>query len=175
MAEEILSRLKGLNTEKLIEVVKNYRQFKFDEKIRNYAISLLAERGISWEQLEQTGTFLNQNYDYELNVYRAFRRNSTIAFIAYLVFMASTLLFSFLTIQSVAPGPIHPALKITAVVLYLVYLIKSFINQSQFYRAIGEDYGANGIIVYFLFGMPLYLFMYFFFRDQMREKLKEIQ
>ena len=175
MAEEIITRLKGLDTDKLIEVVKNYRQFSFDEKIRNCAISLLAERGISREQLEQTGSFLNQNYDYELNVYRSFMRNSTIAFIAYILILVSTLLFSFLMIQSIAPGSFHPALKITAIVLYLVYLIKSFINQNQFYRAIGEDYGTNGIIIYFLLGMPLYLFMYFFFRDQMREKLKEIQ
>jgi hypothetical protein len=175
MTADIIDRLKRLDTDKLIEVVKNYQQYGYDDIMRSEAISILAERGISKEQLEQTGNFVNQAYDYELNVYHAFRRNSTIAFIAYLLILATTLLFSFLLIKSIAPGPVHPALKITAIVVYIIFLLKSFINQSQFYRAIGEDYGKTGVLVYLLLGMPLYIFMYFFFRDQMKEKLKELQ
>jgi hypothetical protein len=58
---------------------------------------------------------------------------------------------------------------------YFVFLIKSFLNQSKFYKAIGKDYGVDGALIYGVAGMPLYFFMYFFFKNQMKDKLKEIQ
>ena len=42
-----IERLKKLDTDKLIDVVKNYRQYGYEENLRNSAISLLEERGIT--------------------------------------------------------------------------------------------------------------------------------
>jgi hypothetical protein len=74
-------RLKKLDTDKLMDVVKNYRQYGYDEGFRNSAISILADRGISQEQLELTGNFVNRNYDFANEIYKSFSKNSKIAFI----------------------------------------------------------------------------------------------
>ena len=60
-------------------------------------------------------------------------------------------------------------------VLYFVFLIRSFINQSQFYKVIGQNYGADGTLLYLFLGMPFYIFMYFYFKSQMQEKMKGIE
>jgi hypothetical protein len=48
-------------------------------------------------------------------------------------------------------------------------------NQNQFYKAINKDYGTEGALLYLFLGMPFYIFMYFYFRNQMKEKMKEIK
>lgn len=48
-------------------------------------------------------------------------------------------------------------------------------NQNQFYKTIGQDYGTEGVMLYLLFGMPFYMFMFFYFRNQMKDKMKEIK
>ena len=60
--KEYRRKLLNLNDKKLIDVVKNYRQYGYDEELRNTAIELLKERGITKKQLEFTGDFENRTY-----------------------------------------------------------------------------------------------------------------
>ena len=86
-------RLKKLDTDKLVDVVKNYRQYGYDENLRILAISILQERGITKEQLELTGNFKNASYDFADDLYKSFRKNSMIAFVLYGVEILTTILF----------------------------------------------------------------------------------
>ena len=44
--------LKRFDNDKLIDVVKNYKRYGYDDEIRDYAINLLKERGWSVEDFE---------------------------------------------------------------------------------------------------------------------------
>ncbi|GAA4301297.1 hypothetical protein [Aestuariibaculum suncheonense] len=169
------NRLQNLTTEKLIDVVKNYRQYGYDEELRNSAISLLEHRGISREELKLTGNFQNKTYDFAHNLYTSFRRNSKIAFVLYIVILLNNILIPVLSHNSEILSDLMLIANFAIVIGYFVFLIKSFFNQNQFYKSINQDYGTEGALMYFLLGMPFYFIMFFYFRNQMKEKMKEIK
>jgi hypothetical protein len=67
-----IDRLKNLDSDKLIDVVKNYRQYGYEEDLRTEAITILEERGISKEQLQLTGNFENKKYDNAEDLYKQY-------------------------------------------------------------------------------------------------------
>ncbi|SNR60289.1 hypothetical protein SAMN06265371_106186 [Lutibacter agarilyticus] len=71
-----IERLKSFDSEKLIDIVKNYRQYGYDENLRNDTLEILKKRGIDKEQLILTGNYKNQNYDSAKDIYESFNRNS---------------------------------------------------------------------------------------------------
>jgi hypothetical protein len=77
--------------------------------------------------------------------------------------------------ESVALATTFLIASFLAFILYIVFLIISFMNQNQFYKAIGHDYGTEGALLYLFLGMPFYMFMYFYFRNQMKDKMREIK
>ena len=168
-------RLKNLDNKKLIDVVKNYRQYGYDDKLRALAISILNSRGITKEELKLTGNFENKTYDYANHLYTSFSKNSKIAFILFLVIMLTNILIPVVSFNSESIGIIILFVNLIALFAYLIFLIKSFLNQNRFYKTINEDYGAEGALMYLFLGMPFYIIMYFYFRKQMKEKMREIR
>lgn len=170
-----IERLKKLDTDKLIDVVKNYRQYGYDENFRISAISILENRGIAKEQLELTGNFENRTYDFAGELYKSFNQNSKIAFILYGIVILTSIILPILLTNFETLGLAAVIIKIGAYILYLVFLTKSFLNQNQFYKAVGQDYGTEGALLYLFLGMPFYIFMFFYFRNQLKEKMIEIK
>lgn len=168
-------RLLKLDNEKLIDVVKNYRQYGYDDQLRETAINILADRGISKEQLQITGSFENKTYDYANDLFASFLKNSKIAFVMYLVLFSSRILIQIIPDDSVGLAWTLLIVTILSFILYFVFLIMSIMNQNQFYKAIGQDYGTEGALLYLFLGMPFYMFMYFYFQNQMKDKMKEIR
>ncbi len=143
--------------------------------MRATAISILNERGITKEQLQLTGGFENKTYDYAQELYNSFNRNSKITFILYGIILLTNVLVPIITSNSESLGLFTLAINWISLISYFIFLIKSFINQSQFYKTINQDYGTEGSLLYLFLGMPFYIFMYFYFRNQMNEKMKEIR
>ena len=170
-----IEKLQKLDNEKLIDVVKNYRQYGYEESLREAAISLLEERGISREQLKLTGDFENKTYDSADELYFSFKRNSKIAFILYALFLIFKILIPVVGYNFESWAFTMQLANWVLIITYLIFLIKSFMNQSQFYNAIGREYGAEDIILYFFLGMPFYIFMYFYFGNKMKELMKMIK
>jgi len=168
-------RLLKLDNDKLIDVVKNYRQYGFDDQVRETAINILSDRGITQEQLQITGSFENKTYDYANDIFASFLMNSKIAFVMYLLLFFSRLLIPLLSDDSVGLAWTLLISTILSFILYFVFLTMSFMNQNQFYKAIGQDYGTEGALLYLFLGMPFYMFMYFYFRNQMKDKMKEVR
>jgi hypothetical protein len=168
-------RLLNLDNSKLMDVVKNYRQYGFDDEFREKAISILEERGISIEDLKLTGNFENKTFDYAKLIFQAFRRNSTIAFVMYLILFFTSFAPSFISSDSEGVAIFLLIASISSLIIYVVFLIKSFMSQNQYYKLIGQDYGSEGALLYLFFGMPFYMIMYFFFRNQMKEKMNMIK
>lgn len=171
---DYIKRLQNLDDKKLMDVVKNYRQYGYDEDMRNAAIGILNERGITKKELQLTGNFENKNYDRSLKLYRSFSRNSNIAFIFYILFLIFKIIGVVITLYFRIPDISLFDFSGIFLLGFIIFIFKSFLNQYQFYKSINKDYGAEGVLLYLFLGMPFYLFMYFFFKNQMKEKLKEI-
>ena len=75
--------LKTLSDNKLIDIVKNFKQYGYDENIRTNAISILEEKGININDLKLTGNFENQKFNDANSYYNSFFKNSKIAFMFY--------------------------------------------------------------------------------------------
>jgi len=172
---EYSERLKNLDDKKLIDVVKNYRQYGYDENMRATAISILDTRGITKEQLEITGNFDNKTYDYATEFYNSFSKNSKIAFILFVFILMTSFLIPIIAVSSETMATLISLAYWIILIVYFVFLIKSFLDQNRFYKTLNQDYGTEGALMYFFLGMPFYIFMYFYFRKQMKEKMREIK
>jgi hypothetical protein len=172
---EITEKLIVLNDTKLIDVVKNYRQYGYDESIRNSALTILKSRGIDEDYLKLTGNFSNHNYDRALDIASSYSNNSKTAFLLYLsVFVMSY--FTFIAGEfSESFGWIFLILTFSTFILFNVYFMKSMFNHVQFYKSVGKELGVGDIIIYLFIGLPLYFFLHFYYKKQMKEEIKLIK
>lgn len=162
-------KIKKLDNNRLIDVVKNYKQYGYNVELRDIALETLKERGVSEMELKLTGNYENQDYNKAERVYKSFEKSSKIAFILYgIVFILNLLEVFYYQLTFI------PLLSWICLLLYFVFIIQSFIAQNSYYKLIGKVYGSGGLIMYLFLGMPFYFFMYFYFRKQMREELKQL-
>lgn len=137
--------LKRMDNDKLLDVVKNYRRYGYDEETRDTAILILEERGWSSEELKMFGYLDNWNYDEAERQYNAYCRNSKIGFA--ILILSLGMLFIF----------------------YFIFMYLAFLNQQKFYKALGKEDESNMNADMFWSVM-----LYFHLRNRMREQLKGI-
>jgi hypothetical protein len=165
-------KLAKLDSDKLIDIVRNYKQYGYTDEIRSMALSQLEKQGISTEDLRLTGNLENATFNQASDLFSSFNRNSTIAFIAYCLAIAVK---GLLIYHVLANNTVTTAVFLLLVIVYIIFLTRSFINQNNFFKLAGADYGSEGALVYLLLGMPFYIFMYFLFRKQMKERMSFIE
>jgi len=169
-----LERIKTLSNDKLIDVVKNYRQYGYSDELRTVALEELQERGIDREELQLLGNLENHTYNRAESLFQSFTKNSKIAFVLYLLILINLVMIPVLSIQSITMGFAGAMINWVLLFSYVIFMVMSFMNQINFYRAIGKEYGVDGAIVFFVAGMPLYAVLYFYFRRQMKEQMSMI-
>ncbi len=135
--------LDKFDNDKLIDVVKNYKRYGYDDDLRGYAIKLLKERGWNEEDLKRFGYLENPDYDEALIQYKAYCRNSLIA--------VSVLVLSLCTL----------------VLVYLVFVFMAYRNVVKFYQALGREEEAI-----FSFDLFWHVLLFFYQKDKMKEELK---
>lgn len=141
---EDLEKLKRLDNDKLLDVVKNYQRYGYDEEIRNAAIALLQEKGWSMEELKMFGYLNNHNYDDALKAFKSFCRNVKLAY--------AVLFLSLFTLS----------------IVYAFFIHLAYRNQKQFYRALGRE--EENSFMSDIFG----IMGYFHRRNRMKEQLQGI-
>lgn len=171
-ANDKLVRLRKMDDHRLIDAVKNYRQYGYSTELRAEIVAILEQRGVQKDQLELTGNFDNNTYDRAEDLYASYTRNSLIAFCLY-VGVVLINVFSGLT-DSPSINLVLFFIQIAVIGSYLVFIVMSFLNQNQFYKSIGKS-ESDGSLLYLLLGMPLYIFMYFYFKKQMKEQMTMIR
>lgn len=171
---EITEKLKSFDDNKLIDIVKNYRQYKYDDTIRNTALSILESRGINLDILELRGDLTNSTYDEAKVEFEAFERSSKKAFLFY-----GMMLFLLIAVPL---SRNHETLQLSLTILslsatlgFFILLIKSFINQAKYYKLIGKENNQLNPGLYFTVGLIVYAVMYFMFRKQMRDEMNDIR
>jgi hypothetical protein len=171
---EIHEKLQSFDTSKLIDIVKNYRQYKYDESIRNTAIGILESRGIDLEVLKLRGDFINQSYDDANRELKSFENASKLAFLLYGFIIISRFAISF-TGDNEVLSITFTILFGMAIIGYFIFLIRSFVNQSNYYNMLGKKDSQLNPGLYFTVGLIIYAVMYFVFRKQMRDEMNEIR
>ena len=153
--------LNKFDNDKLIDIVKNYKRYGYNDALRNYVINLLGERGWSREDLQQFGYLIflimayrnvarfgyltNNNYDEAEKQYKAYKRNSLIG-ICTLVFSGGIL-----------------------IIVYLIFLIMAYRNVARFYKALGRNEDETALF------NALGVLAYFHLKGKMKEELKGIR
>lgn len=119
--------LKRLDDDKLIDVVRNYKRYGYDDELRDCAIEILCTHGWTVDDLP----LANLNYDEAAKQYHAYCRNSLIAICA-LIFSIGFL-----------------------ILIYFFFLFLAYRNVTKFYQALGENndnsrlFSAIGVVAYF--------------------------
>jgi lipopolysaccharide export system permease protein len=171
---DYIDRLKNLENKQLIDVVKNYKQYGYDKEMRDKAISILEERGVSQEHLRLTGNLENTDYNHAIDLYASFLFNSRIAFALYITILLNSILIPLLFFGSETFSQFGRVANWAFLIFYFIFLMKSFLNQDQLYKIIDKKAGSENVLVYLLLGVPFYILAYFYFKSQMKEKMKGI-
>lgn len=167
--------LESFDNSKLIDVVKNYRQYGYEDILRDTAIKILKDRGVDIDLLEKKGDLHNSKFELAQEFYHSYLRNSLYAFICYLVSFFIPILVLALGASYENIGVVFIILRVIMVLAFFILFIRSLMNQSEFYKLIAKDVGAWDVLIYIIIGMPFYIIFYFIYRRQMREEMKMIK
>lgn len=167
--------IKGYSNKKLIDIVKNYRQYDLDESYRNTSIKLLESRGITKEELKFGGNLKNENYENALRYVASYIENSRLAHKLYFIYIIPLILGLVLNNNGFPVfGKVLIGIGILSAVLFLITLAKSFMSQVSFNKLINKNISSN-IFILILVGIPLYFLYFNFYKKKMKEDLKQIR
>jgi lipopolysaccharide export system permease protein len=167
--------IQGYSNDKLIDIVKNYKQYDIDESYRNSALQLLNNRGITEEELRFGGNLQNENYENALRYKINFESNCAITYKLYFISLLTDISGAVLNNNGFPMiGKILIVLGIFVTILYLIYFGKTFINQSNFYKVIGKNTAYNPT-AFIIIGIPLYFIYHAYFNTKLKEDLKQIR
>ncbi|WP_282629892.1 hypothetical protein [Empedobacter sedimenti] len=149
-----------MQTNLLIDVVKNYKQHGYPVELRNEALQILDERGIKMDQLELTGKLKNVKYDEAMAEYQKYTILSTIALILNILTIFLIKDLSFFTIG--------------LYIVSLIFILLSF-SSARTLSIILKDESIDFSFIYILMGMILYFIVYFITRKQIKESINAIR
>ena len=163
-------QLEQLTTNQLMDAVKNYRQYGYDDDVRDCAIAILEERGVSEQSLAMSGNLTNDTYDTAVKLYNSFKRNSIIALISLCALPIVTIL------EFVYDSHLLFVVALLLFCAYFIFFVNSFISKYRFDKTIDKNDELLGtILVYFFIGTVFFFIIYFYYKSQMKEQIKYLQ
>jgi lipopolysaccharide export system permease protein len=164
-------RLQQLDTEKLKDVAKNYQRYGLDSSMHQEAIRLLKLRGFEADDLLLLGLFENPMENRAEAIARDFQKSTRVALFIYLALFALNLALPFLKITNPNVEIGILTLACAFFVSFLVFLMKSFFYQHEFYDVLGRKNRLNSAVLFMVLGIPLYFVLFILIRKEMKENL----
>lgn len=175
ISQEETEKFKTYDKEKLIDIIKNYRIYDYDDSYKKRALNILAKRGITEQELKIAGHLSNDNFENAKRNYLEYALYSKITLFFYFPYLLTTLAYFILRNNNLPSlAAISIAVAIPSIILFLTFLVKSFVSQSNFNKLTERKYNFN-IILFLFLGIPLYLILYVYNKKKMKEELKLIQ
>lgn len=167
--------LTGFDDSKLIQIVKNHRDFDYKYEHKNSAIAILNERGITVQELRLAGHLSSRKHDEIISLKNEYEEDSKLSFIFYGIMLVINILAGVFNNN----GPeilaiIFFVLGLACFLIFITALIKSISKHIDLFKALGKSRSANGAILYFL-GFPLYFIFYFIQKKQIDSELFKVR
>ena len=174
LTSENTSKLESFENEKLIDIVKNFRQFGLSLNYKQKALKILNLRDISELELKMSGNLSNQKYENALRLYIDFKEHSKLA----LVLNTLTILLGFggLVLSNngmPVMGKILSGIAVLCLLFFLIVFQKTISNQFNFYKLLSIKFLTNSF-VFIILGIPLFVLYRPFFIKKMKEDLLKI-
>ena len=174
-SSEEYNKLNDYSDKKLIDIVKNYRQYDIHESYRNSALKLLNNRGITEEELRFGGNLYNENYENALRYKTEYSSYSILSFKLYFISLFLDIIGPVLNNNGYPNiGVIMLLIGVLVSLSFMFYLFKSFISLSNFYKINSERNNIN-VFAMIILGIPLYFLVYFYYKNKIVEDLKQIR
>ncbi|MDB9954316.1 LptF/LptG family permease [Flavobacteriaceae bacterium] len=174
LTSEDTSELGQFENNKLIDVVKNFRQFGLSLNYKQTALRILNTRGISELELKMGGNLSNQNYENALRLYIDFKENSKLALVLNVLTIVIGFCGSFLSNNEFPIlGQILSGIAILSLIFFVVVFQKTTSNQSDFYKLLSIKFLTNSF-VFIILGIPLFFLYRPYFIKKMKEDLLKI-
>ena len=168
-------KLNEYSDQKLIDLLKNYRQYDLDRSYKNTALKILNSRGVTEQELRFAGNLVNETFESALRYKNNYRENSRMGLFLYIIALVFLLSGAILNNNGFPGfGKTLIGIGILATVLFLISFAKTLSNQTNFYKVLGHKIMSNSI-VFIILGIPLYFLYYLYFNRKMKEDLKQIR
>ena len=168
-------KLNDYSDQKLIDLLKNYRQYDLDRSYKNTALKILNGRGVTEQELRFAGNLVNETFESALRYKNNYRENSRMGLFLYIIALVFDLSGAILNNNGFPVlGKTLIGIGVLATVLFLISFAKTLSNQTNFYKVLGHKIMSNSI-VFIILGIPLYFLYYLYFNRKMKEDLKQIR
>jgi len=158
--------------DELLDVINNYDTLGHQEDIRYHAIQLLNSRGVQTDELRNNGVHISEIYDTSEAIKKNYNEHSKFAIVLYTISLILLVLF-FVLKNNKLPSVATPSLQLSfvALVLFIIYYLKSIINMFQFYNHINKNHKKPNILR-LIIGLPFYFISHLFLNEKMKGDLK---
>jgi len=171
---EEVAELDTYENDKLIDVVKNFRQHNRSLNYKQTALTILNSRGISELELKMSGHLSNLNYESATQHYIDFKENSKLGLALNIVTITLGLGVAILNNNEFPViGKILTTIAIVSLIFFLIVFQKTISKQSDFYKLIEIKFFKKSFVS-ILLGMPLFYFYRMYFIKKMEEDLNKI-
>ena len=158
--------------DELLDVINNYDTLGHQEDIRYHAIQLLNSRGVQTDELRNNGVHISETYDTSEAIKKNYNEHSKFAIVLYTISLILLVLF-FVLKNNKLPSVATPSIQLSfvALVLFIIYYLKSIINMFQFYNHINKNHKKPNILR-LIIGLPFYFISHIFLNEKMKGDLK---
>jgi len=158
--------------DELLDVINNYDTLGHQEDIRYHAIQLLNSRGVQTDGLRNNGVHISETYYTSEAIKKNYNEHSKFAIVLYTISLILLVLF-FVLKNNKLPSVANPSIQLSfvALVLFIIYYLKSIINMFQFYNHINKNHKKPNILR-LIIGLPFYFISHLFLNEKMKGDLK---
>ena len=169
--EEDYSFIDNYNTEKLIDVIKNYESYGYSKAVKKIAFSVFNSRGISQTDLIEHGLHIDDSFNQQQKNAEDFNDYSLTSYVSYCI--GAILLILFFVFKNNKLPQLASAsidLSIVALVFFIIYVIVSSLYLNKFYKSI--NYADKKInFPSLILGIPFYFISYYLLKNKVKEEI----
>ncbi|MHA7059467.1 LptF/LptG family permease [Aquimarina sp. M1] len=167
--------LERYDTKKLKDIVKNYRQYDYDESYRNASLKILDDRGISINDLRLKGELDNVDIDKAERYFKDFKEYAIITITLSFLLVFINLIVKVISKELAEETSIMLLFfNVLCSLSYIMFFVMSFMSYSRFYKLFKNQIEKPKDVI-FIFGFPVYIVIYFYYRKKMKEDLSKIR
>jgi lipopolysaccharide export system permease protein len=166
-------KLETYNEDKLVDVIKNFESYDYDETVKPRAYAQLKRLGLNTSEIVEKGINIDKNFIASEKVAKDFNDYSLTTFVSYAIAAV------FIVLHFVFKNNKLPELAVTilnlgliALLFFAIYFVVSSIKISKFFSTLKE---SDKKINYFLLliGLPFYALTYFLLKNRVKEELSK--